>query len=247
MLRNYWQNKIKFNWIFGLILILAVGIPRFFIVLNANVTGKYGNISILFLFMCLTPFIFLTKEGRRKTGMVKLASYLWMFYSFLTGATFCLIVFITGILIYKHTYSNWFVYISKSYQSAGIISTESQRLTYFLIYSIVGMTFSPVGEELFYRGIVHGSFVEKFGEQKASMIDSLAFALTHLAHFGIIYLARTWHFLLIPSVIWVIFMFTASRIFFICKMKTGSIIGSIISHAGFNLAMMYFIFYHILE
>ena len=49
------------------------------------------------------------------------------------------------------------------------------------------MTFSPIGEELFYRGIVHGSFTGRFGEQKASFFDSLTFAITHLAHFGIVY------------------------------------------------------------
>ncbi|OFX39446.1 MAG: CAAX protease [Bacteroidetes bacterium GWA2_40_15] len=247
MLRLFWQNKIKFNWVFGLILILLFGIPRFIIVLNANVIGNYGYISIIFLLMWITPWIFLTKEGRSYIGIRKPTNSRWLLYSFLGGAAFCVIVFIVGILIFNHSYSNWFVYISKSYQSIGIISTASQRLTYFLIYSLVGMTFSPIGEELFYRGIVHGSFVKELGEQKASIIDSLAFALTHLAHFGIIYMFGDWHFLFIPAILWVIFMFITSRIFFICKQKTGSIYGAIISHAAFNLTMMYLIFYHILK
>lgn len=52
--------------------------------------------------------------------------------------------------------------------------------------------------------------------------------------------------LIIPAILWVFLMFITSRIFIICKKKTGSILGAIISHAGFNLTMMYFIFYHIL-
>jgi membrane protease YdiL (CAAX protease family) len=108
------------------------------------------------------------------------------------------------------------------------------------------MVFSPIGEELFYRGIVHGSFVPKTGEHMASIIDSLAFALTHLAHFGIVYIMGNWSFLFVPSLLWVFFMFLTSRLFFLCKVKTGSILGAIASHAGFNLAMMYFILYHIL-
>jgi len=43
------------------------------------------------------------------------------------------------------------------------------------------MLFSPIGEEFLYRGIVHGSFVSRFGEWRASVFDSLAFALTHVA------------------------------------------------------------------
>ena len=156
-------------------------------------------------------------------------------------------MFAIGILLYKHSYSNWFVYIAKSYSASGIILTDSNRLTYFLIYSVTGMTFSPIGEELFYRGIVHGSFAGQFGEQKASIFDSLAFAITHLAHFGIVYVLGGWQFLFIPALLWMSGMFLSSRIFFICKEKTGSILGAILSHAAFNLTMMYFIFFHILR
>jgi membrane protease YdiL (CAAX protease family) len=109
------------------------------------------------------------------------------------------------------------------------------------------MTFSPIGEELFYRGIVHGSFAVNFGEQKASLADSSAFALTHLAHFGIVYISASWHFLFVPALLWVLSMFLASLAFTKCKEKTGSILGAIICHAAFNMAMMYFIFYHIIK
>ena len=48
------------------------------------------------------------------------------------------------------------------------------------------MIFSPIGEELFFRGIVHSSFAKSIGNFKASIIDSVAFALTHISHFGTI-------------------------------------------------------------
>ena len=110
----------------------------------------------------------------------------------------------------------------------------------------MSMLFSPIGEELFYRGMIHGSFSRKYGDNKASHIDSLAFALTHLAHFGIVYVDGQWDFLLLPSLLWLIFMFFTSRLFHYCKKRTGSILGAIVSHAAFNGCMMYFIFYHIL-
>lgn len=156
-------------------------------------------------------------------------------------------MFLTAELLFSNTIHNWFVYISKSYAVSRAGLEESDRLIYFLIYSVIGITFSPIGEELFFRGIVHECFVPKFGEQRASQLDSLAFALTHLAHFGIIYNAGQWEIFLFPSLVWVLFMFFASRLFFLCKLKTGSLYGAILSHAGYNLAMMYFIFYHILK
>jgi len=246
ILRPLWQQLLKFNWIFGLVLILLLGIPRFIIVLNANISGNYSRIAVIFLLMWLSPLIFLTKKGRTFIGIKMPSNYYWLFYSFIAGVLICILIYGIGVLLFKHTFSNWFVYISKSYNVSGIVFNSSQRQTYFLIYALTGMTFSPIGEELFYRGLVHGSFVEKLGEQRASTVDSLAFALTHLAHFGIVYISGGWQFLFIPALLWVLSMFVTSKIFFICKEKTGSILGAIISRAAFNLTMMYFIFYHIL-
>ena len=247
MLKPVWQKIFKFDWVFGLVLILLLGIPRFIIVLNANITGNYNLIAVIFLFMWFSPFVFLTKAGRRYIGIKKPANYYWLFYSFIAGALICAVIYGIAILLFKHTFNNCFVYISKSYSASKIALNDSQRLIYFFIYSLTGMTFSPIGEELFYRGLVHGGFAGSFGEQKASIADSSAFALTHLAHFGTVYISGSWHFLFIPALLWVFSMFIASRVFFICKQKSGSIIGAIFSHAAFNLTMMYFIFYHILE
>jgi len=246
MLRPLWHKFFRFDLVFGLILIFMLGIPRFYLVLKANVTGNYSLVAIIFLLMWLSPFFFLTKDGRRSIGMVKPANYIWLPYSFLAGAVLCFVMYFTAVFFFKHNISNWFVYISRSYQVSGNVINDSDRFVYFIIYSLTGMTFSPIGEELFYRGLVHGSFARNFGENKASIADSLAFSLTHLAHFGIVYLSGTWQFLFLPSLLWVFFMFIASRLFFLCKQKTGSILGAIFSHAAFNLAMMYLIFYHIL-
>lgn len=241
------QKVFKFNWQLGLVLILLFGIPRFLIVLNANATGNYNFTSMIFLLMWITPFVLLTKQGRRAIGMKKPGNYFWLLYSFFLGIILCAIVYLIGTWLYQSSIDNWFVYISNSY---GSIPSESlnrnDRNTYFLIFAVIGMTFSPIGEELLYRGLIHQSFVSKFGNNKASIIDSLAFAITHLAHFGIIYFFGNWSFHIIPALIWMFLIFLTGRLFFFCKTKTGSVYGAIISHAGFNLAMTYFIFYYVL-
>ncbi len=247
MLRPFWQKIFRSDSQLGIFLILLLGIPRFIIVLRANINGNYRIIPLIFIFMMLSPLIFLTKEGRRGIGIVKPVRYDWLLYSALAGIAMCTFTFLTAKFFFGNTMSNWFVYISKSYAVSSAPLSTPDRLIYFIIYSVIGMTFSPIGEELFYRGIVHASFVAKYGEGKASLFDSLAFALTHLAHFGIVYISGHWKFLFIPSLLWVFFMFITSRLFFIYKIKTGSIIGAIVCHAAFNLAMMYLIFYHILK
>ncbi len=236
---------LTYNWRFGLILILLIGIPRFILVLSANASGGgYGTVSIIFLTMIALPFILLSKDGRRYIGIKKPVNYYWLIGSFFIGFAFCALMFVCAKFMYADTINNSFVYISRSYTLPGD-ALAANKFMFFVMFCLVGMTYSPFGEELFYRGVIHGSFVEQFGETKASIFDSLAFALTHLAHFGIIYNLGGWHFLPLPAIIWVMGMFILSQLFFLCKQKSGSIFGAVIGHAGYNVGMMYVIFYHI--
>ena len=109
--------------------------------------------------------------------------------------------------------------------------------------ALTGMTFSPIGEELFFRGIVHSSFEKSIGEKKASIVDSCAFALTHISHFGLVFINNQWNFFMIPTIIWVTSMYLVSRLFFTFRKYSGSILGAMICHSAFNLGMIYCIFY----
>lgn len=245
MLRPFFYKIFKFNWSFGLLLIFALGIPRFILVLQANVTGKFNYVSIIFLIMWALPFVFLTKTGRKYIGLKKPTRKIWLLYAFVLGALTSLLVYGIGFLLYNYTLHNWFAYLARPFEMYGTLP-EADKLILFIVSAIIAMTFSPIGEEFFYRGLVHGSFQTDVGDTKASYIDSLAFALTHLAHFGIVFINEQWQFLFIPALLWVLLMFFTSRLFFWCKQRSGSLLGAVLSHAGFNLMMMYIIFYHIL-
>ena len=245
-LRHFWKKIFRRNWIFGLVLIFLFGIPRFYLVLNANVSGSFNSVSIIFVLMWIAPWVFLTRTGRRQIGLCTPSKPSWIFYSFILGILGASVLHIIGLGLFDTTVSNWFAYIAESYKlNIGEIN-PSDKMIYFIIFSIIGMTFSPIGEELLYRGIIHRSLYEKLGDRNASIADSAAFGLTHLAHFGIVYTAGAWKFLPFPSILWIILIFSTGILFSVCKHKTGSILGAIICHAGFNLAMMYYIFYHIL-
>jgi uncharacterized protein len=238
-----WQGFLQFNSKLGLILILFFGIPRFFIVLQSNVSGDYRWVSLIFVAMCLVPYILLTKSGRSHIGFKSTISKLWLVYSLILGAAFCVILFFLGKWLFHDDLQNWFVYIARSYPIESGATVD--RLYYFLIAALMSATFSPMGEEILYRGLIHNCFAIRFGENTASRIDSVAFAVTHLAHFGIIYHAGSWQIVWLPAFLWVLCMFIASRIFFICKVKTDSLLGAILAHAGFNIMMTYLIIYWI--
>jgi membrane protease YdiL (CAAX protease family) len=212
------------------------------LVLNANVTGKYSAIGMIMLVSALAPFVFLTKYGRTKIGITKPKNYSWLLIAFFLGLVFSLILYYVGQWLYGNTVENWYAYIGKSYNIPAEISAQDKNVL-FLVMSGTGMIFSPIGEELFFRGIVHSSFEQSIGERKASIVDSSAFALTHISHFGLIFVNNSWRFLPLPTLIWISGMFIASILFYIARKYSGSILGAILCHSAFNLGMIYCIFY----
>ena len=240
-LKKFWGNHFQFNWKLGVFLILLFGIPRFVIVLQSYVDRSYGTVMFVLLSRWIIPFILLTKYGRKGIGLKRPAHWWRIGVSFLSGGVICLAIFGLFSFLYGQSVENAFVYIGGNNPSSGI--TGDDKLLYFTIAVIPSMIFSPIGEEFLYRGIIHGCFVPKFGETKASYFDSLAFALTHVAHFGIVYTQGTWCFLPIPALLWVFSMFIVSQVFFRCKLYCDSLWGAIAAHSGFNFVMMYGIFY----
>lgn len=241
-LKPFWAKFLDFNWKFGLGLTLIVCVPRFIMVLYANKTTDYSYIGLIMVISALAPFIFLSKEGRLAIGLTKPKNYSWLLFALALGITASILLYFLGKLAYQSTIENWYVYIGQSYNIPADIQ-PNDKLIMFVIMAITGMIFSPIGEELFFRGIIHSSFSKTLGDVKASVFDSAAFALTHIAHFGLIFINSQWKFLSMPTLIWVTSMFLVSILFYWCRVKAGSLIGSILCHSAFNLGMIYCIFY----
>ncbi|CAN5148697.1 hypothetical protein BH23BAC2_BH23BAC2_26040 [soil metagenome] len=243
-LKTFWSKIFNFNWKFGLFLILAICIPRFVLVLHANETANYGYIGLIMLISAIAPFVFLSKYGRKKIGIKKPTNSRWLIIAIIIGILFSVSLYVLGEILYGNSYENWYYYIGKSLNIPEGIDQQS-KLGMFGIMALTGMTLSPIGEELFFRGIVHSSFANSVGHRKASLIDSSAFAIVHISHFGLIFINQQWKFLLVPTLIWVLSMFCVSILFYICRKRSGSILGAINCHSAFNLGMIYCIFYPI--
>lgn len=241
-LKPFWSRFFDFNWKFGLFLILIVCIPRFILVLHANSSGSYGSIGLIMTISAIAPFLFLNKYGRKEIGIKKPLNFKWLFIAFVCGLVGSVFLYLLGQILYDTSYQNWYQYVGKSYEIPTNI-TQTDRNVMFTIMAITGMTFSPIGEELFFRGIVHSSFAKSIGEKKASIVDSSAFALTHISHFGLVFINNKWDFFTIPTIIWVTSMFLVSLLFLFFRKKSDSILGAILCHSAFNLGMIYCIFY----
>lgn len=243
--KPFWKRTFS-PWLLGVILIFAWGIPRFWLVLEANRLGSYQWIPLVFITMALTPFLFFTKAGRLQMDWRKPDNKQWLGIGFLFGMACSTAIYGIGQFLFGSSIENWYVYIAQSYSNVPNPLSDGDRMTYFLIYATMSMLFSPIGEELFYRGVVHELLATRWGDNIASRLDSLAFALTHLAHFGIVYYLGKWQLLPIPAFLWIVLLFITCRVFFLARKKSGSILGAIVAHAGFNFGMVYWIFYGVL-
>jgi membrane protease YdiL (CAAX protease family) len=231
----------------GILLLVVFGLVRVTLVLQANVTGSYSVVSAVFVAMAVLPWVLLTREGRRRIGIIRPSRWRWMLPAAIAGVTALLAVYAATTSLWGRTVENPFTYIAGTYSTVPPSPSDTDRLIYFAIYAGIGILFSPIGEELLYRGIAHESFVPRLGNRGAAVVDAGAFAATHLAHFGIVYIAGTWTFLPLPALLWVIAMFLSSLVFYAFRVLTGSILGAIVAHAAFNLAMNFVIFYSVLD
>jgi membrane protease YdiL (CAAX protease family) len=166
---------------------------------------------------------------------------------FVWGILASLIMGLAANYNFDLTAENWFVYISNSYGGVPDPLSTSDRWIYFAIFALIGMTFSPIGEELFYRGLIHEMLVPQFGQKPATLIDALAFSLVHLAHFGIYPTADGWGFHPYAAFLWVGFLILTCIVFTVARQATGSIWGAVAAHAGYNLGMNAIIFFYILD
>lgn len=245
-IRPPFRRVVALNARTGLLLLVVFGVVRIGLVLQANVTGTYQAVSIVFLAMIGLPWVLLTREGRREIGLVRPSRWRWMIPAAAVGAGMAVLVHLIATALWGLTTSSPFVYVSLSYANVPAVLDDSDRLVFFIIFAMIGMLFSPIGEEILYRGLAHEALASRWGDGRAALIDAGAFAFTHLAHFGLVFVAGAWAFLPLPAFFWVTAMFLASLTFYGFRRLTGSLIGAIVAHAGFNLAMNWVIFYVVL-
>jgi membrane protease YdiL (CAAX protease family) len=237
------RSLLPLNLRTGILLLVLFGLVRVALVLQANVTGSYQAVSVAFMAMIALPWVLLTREGRTRIGLLWPTQWRWIVPAVMAGVLMALAVHYLAAAVWGHSLSHPFAYIALSYSSVPASPSDGDRLIYFIIFAVIGMLFSPIGEEMLYRGVAHESFAAQLGDRRAALIDAAAFAITHLAHFGVVYVAGAWAFLPLPALFWVAAMFAASLMFYGFRRLTGSLAGAVLPHAGFNLAMNWVIFY----
>jgi len=245
-LRPAFKPWLGFDARSGLILLGLFSAVRVALVLQANVTRSYGPVSILFVAMALTPLLLLTRPGRERMGVAWRPRLSAVLAGLVLGAGCCAAMILSANALFGLGEDNAFLYVAGTYSGLPPVMSDTARLILFGVFALIGMTLSPIGEELFYRGLVHECFVGKLGERGAACLDAAAFALVHLAHFGIVWRAAGWVLLPLPALWWFCGMFVTALGFGWARRSSGSVLGAIAAHSAFNLLMTAWIFFGLL-
>jgi membrane protease YdiL (CAAX protease family) len=241
LLRPLWRRVFGRAWVLNLVLFVLLGCLRAYGILGPEREGVRQLIMTGFLLMWFLPFVFWSRDGRRVMGLKRVDHPIWLLWGVLLGAAAALVIFVIGFLLYGRTADNWYVAISRQYMLGDLVSQLS--LTMLIpMFTIPAMVFSPIGEEFFFRGMVHESINGRWGERAATLVNGLAFSAVHFLHYGIARDAGVWHVRIVPGMLWVLLMMGTSWLFTLCRRRGGAIWPAVLSHSAFNLVMNLTIF-----
>jgi hypothetical protein len=194
-----------------------------------------------FVLMALAPWLFLSQAGRRHIGLRAPPSWLVLAPSLLAGVGAALACFAFGMLLYGGGPDNWFVTVAASYRR--MMNTSGlPLLSLHLVFTLPALLFSPIGEEIFFRGMLQRAFEQRLSIRASTMIECAAFGLIHLCHHGMAWSAAGLAIRPVSGMLWVLAMFLTALLFAKIRQRTGSLFPAMAAHAAFNATMNTVIF-----
>lgn len=226
------------------VLSVALGLALIFTLIRAFAMLGPPACRALFLLHCipmaLTPWLLLDKPSRVQVGLKKSVRPHEYPLAVLYGAAFAAFAFALGAVLFGASADHWFVSVGNSYRAQPTAGLDIKVV--FLMFTVPAIVFSPIGEEIFFRGYLQRMLETRFSQRTSTGIEAGWFAGAHLIHHGIVLTATGLSFRPVSGALWFLLMFAFSCMLASLRKRHDSIIAAILAHAGFNLAMNSLIF-----
>ena len=193
-----------------------------------------------FLLMGLLPFVLLTRAGRQEIEICGISRPAWLLWSPLIGALAAAGVIALGFGLYGFGSDNWVITLRNMYRE---VALPLGKWTAFALLALPAAIVSPVGEEFFFRGLLHLSLRRVVGNGTATLANALAFGSVHLLHHGIWKDAAGLHLRPGSGLMMVLVMMGLSWAFTICRLRSGSLWPAVLAHSACTLFMTATIFW----
>ena len=199
---------------------------------------------VLFMLMCIAmmalPWLVLSREGRRQIGLQWPRHAGWIPLGLLLGGCAASACYLIGAALYGAGIGHPFVSVARNYLLQEPDGWSLLRL--HLTFTVAACLFSPLGEEIFYRGFLQKVLADRYGATPATAMEAGLFALVHLCHHGILVTAAGVVLLPASGALWVGQMFLLALLFAWLRRGAASLLPAIAAHAAFNAAMNAWIF-----
>lgn len=195
-----------------------------------------------FCLMAATPWLLLDRDGRRRIGLARATQGRFYLVGIAAGALAALASGALGLLLFGAGPDNWYVSVATNYRA--MMDTRAfSMLVLQLVFTTPALLFSPIGEEIFFRGVLQGALAQRWGVAIATAVECLLFGLVHLCHHGVARVGGAVAWLPLSGALWVAQMTLVALLFATLRQRSGSLYPAMAAHAAFNLAMNSFIFY----
>ena len=183
------------------------------------------------------PWLLLSKDSRYEARFGAPESKIWFLKA--PVVAICVIAACAVITwsVFGEGDTNWFTKHALALKDAlAPAPTNASVASLFLLVTIPAMIFSPIGEEFFFRGFMLRAFELRWGHRTAMLIQATAFALVHLAHYGLDPFQPALVAVWLPS------MFAVALVLGWIVRESGSIWCAVIAHSVFNLGLNAIVF-----
>jgi uncharacterized protein len=226
-------------------IVWALLLSMFFVAMRllGTMGGKLWQplLPLGFVLMMLMPWLLLTAPARRQIGLAHATSATWYGVAVIAGVTAASLCYVIGVMLFDRGADNWFVSVANNYRST--MNTASMDvLRLHLIFTIPALLFSPIGEEIFFRGFLQQALEEKFSATTSTLSEAGLFGVVHLCHHGLFLTAAGIGIHPVSGAIWVTLMFATALLFAWLRQRSGSLYPAMLCHAAFNATMNVWIF-----
>lgn len=207
-------------------------------VFAAHATLRFGGmwqpalVPLSMVILWPLPWLLLDRDGRRGIGIRRPRRRGWIGIAGLAGLAALAGCAAVAWLILGDGGSNWLVRHGQMLQRirASMPPSLGPATTFWLV-TAPALLFSPLGEEILYRGFLQKACGRRWGTGAGLAIQASAFAAVHLAHYGLDPVD--------PALIavWVPSMLAVALLLGWLADRYDSLAPPILAHATFNLAM----------
>lgn len=220
--------------------LLAMLLASAFIAMRAMGTlgplGLFWMLPLSFCVMAALPWILLSPQGRRSIGLQAPSGKTPYRVAVACGVAAAFLCFALGMLLYGATPDNWFVSIAASFRRTAPTAGLNVWMLH-LIITVPACIFSPIGEEIFFRGVLQNALEEKLSARSSTCIEAGLFGLAHLCHHGLSMTAAGLSLNAVSAAIWMMLMFATACLFAWLRRRHASLRPAMAAHAAFNLTI----------